>query len=104
MYSSPAVGGGRGRPPRSRGTVPTDHLSHAHAPAVFQEENPGYHRLMSGMVLEGAERDLIEGCRRGERDAFRALFETYQDKIYSIALRFSGDEALAMDIAQDTFL
>ena len=59
---------------------------------------------MSGMVLEGAERDLIEGCRRGERDAYRALFETYQDKIYSIALRFSGDEALAMDIAQDTFL
>src|ERR1039458_2020383 len=70
----------------------------------FREENPGYHRLMSGMVLEGADRELIEGCRRGERDAFRALFETYQDKIYSIALRFSGDEALAMDIAQDTFL
>ena len=44
-------------------------------------------------MLEGAERDLIEGCRRGERDAFRALFETYQDKIYSIALRFSGDSA-----------
>ena len=35
---------------------------------------------------------------------FATLFETYQDKIYSIALRFSGDEALAMDIAQDTFL
>ena len=51
---------------------------------------------MSGMVLEGADRELIEGCRRGERDAFRALFETYQDKIYSIALRFSGDEAQAL--------
>jgi RNA polymerase sigma-70 factor (ECF subfamily) len=59
---------------------------------------------MSWMVLEGSDRELIEGCRRGERDAFRALFETYQDKIYSIALRFSGNEALAMDIAQDTFL
>ena len=59
---------------------------------------------MAWMVLEGSERELIEGCRRGERDAFRALFETYQDRIYSIALRFSGDEALAMDIAQDTFL
>jgi RNA polymerase sigma-70 factor (ECF subfamily) len=56
------------------------------------------------MVLEGAERELIEGCRRGEREAFRVLFEAYQDKIYSVALRFSGDEALAMDIAQDTFL
>jgi RNA polymerase sigma-70 factor (ECF subfamily) len=59
---------------------------------------------MSWMVLEGSDRELIEGCRRGERDAFRTLFETYKDKIYSIALRFSGDEALAMDIAQDTFL
>jgi len=56
------------------------------------------------MVLEGSDRELIEACRRGERDAFRALFETYQDKIYSIALRFSSDEALAMDIAQETFL
>jgi RNA polymerase sigma-70 factor (ECF subfamily) len=59
---------------------------------------------MTWMVLEGSDRELIEACRRGERDAFRALFETYQDKIYSVALRFSGDEALAMDIAQDTFL
>src|ERR1039457_5252607 len=50
---------------------------------IFREENSGYDRLMTGMVLQGADRDLIEGCRRGERDAFRALFETYQDKIYS---------------------
>src|SRR5689334_1739319 len=56
------------------------------------------------MVLEGSDRELIEACRRGERDAFRALFEAYKDKVYSIALRFSGDEALAMDIAQDVFL
>jgi RNA polymerase sigma-70 factor, ECF subfamily len=56
------------------------------------------------MVLETAEPELIEACRRGERDAFRALFEAHKDKVYSIALRYSGDETLAMDIAQDTFL
>ncbi len=56
------------------------------------------------MVLESTDRELVEGCRRGEREAFRVLFETYKDKIYSIALRFSGDQTLAMDIAQDTFL
>jgi RNA polymerase sigma-70 factor (ECF subfamily) len=55
-------------------------------------------------VLEVKQRDLIAACRRGERDAFRALFESYKDKVYSIALRFSGDESLAMDIAQDVFL
>jgi RNA polymerase sigma-70 factor (ECF subfamily) len=56
------------------------------------------------MVLEGSDREFIDACRRGERDAFRALFEAYKDKIYSIALRFSGNESVAMDIAQDTFL
>lgn len=59
---------------------------------------------MPQTVLERAERDLLERCRRGERDAFRALFETYKGKVYSVALRFSGNEAVAMDIAQDTFL
>jgi RNA polymerase sigma-70 factor (ECF subfamily) len=56
------------------------------------------------MVLDGTERELIESCQRGDRDAFRALFETHKDRVYSIALRYSGDEAAAMDIAQDTFL
>jgi RNA polymerase sigma-70 factor (ECF subfamily) len=59
---------------------------------------------MSGIVRESSDRELVEGCRRGEADAFRVLFETYKDRVYSVALRFSGDEALAMDIAQDTFL
>lgn len=59
---------------------------------------------MAYMVLERSERQLVEACKRGERDAFRELFETYRNKVYSVALRFSGDEAAAMDIAQDTFL
>jgi len=56
------------------------------------------------VALEGGHQKLVESCRRGERDAFRALFEAYKDRVYSIALRFSGDEALAMDIAQDVFV
>jgi RNA polymerase sigma-70 factor (ECF subfamily) len=56
------------------------------------------------MLLEGNDREVIEACRRGERDAFRALFETYQDRVYSIALRYSGDRSLALDIAQEVFL
>ena len=56
------------------------------------------------MVAEGTERELVQACQRGERDAFRVLFEQYKNKVYSIALRFSGDDATAMDIAQDTFL
>jgi RNA polymerase sigma-70 factor, ECF subfamily len=56
------------------------------------------------MVLDGTERELIESCQRGERESFRALFEAHKDKVYSIALRYAGDEAAAMDIAQETFL
>ncbi len=56
------------------------------------------------MVLEGTERELVTACQRGDREAFRALFELHKDRVYSIGLRFSGDPAAAMDIAQDTFL
>jgi RNA polymerase sigma-70 factor, ECF subfamily len=56
------------------------------------------------MVLEGSDRELVQGCQRGETDAFRSLFETYKNRVFSVALRFSGDEAAAMDIAQETFL
>jgi RNA polymerase sigma-70 factor, ECF subfamily len=48
--------------------------------------------------------DLILRCQQGDYDAFAALFAEHKDRIYSIALRFSGDPATAMDIAQDTFL
>ena len=51
-----------------------------------------------------SDRELVEACQRGDRDAFRALFETYKNKVYSIAFRFAGEEATAMDIAQDTFV
>lgn len=56
------------------------------------------------MVLERTESELVAACRRGEQDAFRELFELYKDKVYSVALRFTGQPAEAMDIAQDAFL
>jgi RNA polymerase sigma-70 factor (ECF subfamily) len=56
------------------------------------------------MVLEESDREIIDACRRGESEAFRALFERNKDKVYSIALRYSGDPAVAQDIAQETFL
>jgi RNA polymerase sigma-70 factor, ECF subfamily len=56
------------------------------------------------MVLEGSDRELVAACQRGEPDALRTLFETYKDKLFSIAFRFSGDRSAAMDIAQDAFL
>lgn len=51
-----------------------------------------------------AGRDVIDACRRGEADGFAALFELHRDRVYSIALRFSGDPSVALDITQETFL
>ena len=56
------------------------------------------------MVAQETGRELIEACQRGEREAFRALFEAYKDRVYSLALRFAGEPEAAMDIAQDTFV
>jgi RNA polymerase sigma-70 factor, ECF subfamily len=61
------------------------------------------------MVLPPAEKqetgkELIEACQRGDPEAFRALFEKHKDMVYSVALRYCGDAAIAQDIAQDTFL
>ncbi|HEY7336406.1 MAG TPA: sigma-70 family RNA polymerase sigma factor [Bryobacteraceae bacterium] len=49
--------------------------------------------------------DIVESCRRGDRDAFRALYDAYKDKVYSIALYFfHGDESAASDTTQQVFL
>ena len=48
---------------------------------------------------------IIESCRAGDRDAFRALYDLYKDQVYSIALYFfHGDQALACDVTQQVFL
>jgi len=56
------------------------------------------------LVLDANDREVIEACQRGDSDAFRVLFEAHKDRVYSIALRYSGDPAAAMDIAQESFL
>jgi RNA polymerase sigma-70 factor (ECF subfamily) len=49
--------------------------------------------------------EIIKSCRSGDRDAFRALYDLYKDRVYSIALYFShGDAAAASDITQQVFL
>jgi RNA polymerase sigma-70 factor (ECF subfamily) len=55
-------------------------------------------------VVDGQAEDLVVRCQRGDHQAFSELFATYKDRVYSIALRFSGDPAAATDILQDTFL
>lgn len=57
------------------------------------------------MVERVSGERMIEACRAGDRDAFRLLFETHRDRVYSVALYFfGGDEATASDVTQQVFV
>jgi len=61
--------------------------------------------MVIGLSDPEASADIVEACRRGDLDAFRALYEVYKDKVYSIALYFfNGDQSAAGDITQQVFL
>jgi len=72
------------------------------------EEN-GPNAASNPVVISRKEQDVtpavIDACRRGDRDGFCVLYETYKDKVYSIALYFfHGDAAMAADVTQQVFL
>jgi len=53
----------------------------------------------------GVSPEIIESCRRGDRDALRALYEAHKDRVYSIAFYFfHGDAQTAHDVTQQVFL
>jgi RNA polymerase sigma-70 factor, ECF subfamily len=56
------------------------------------------------MNEQASERRLIEACQRGDRDAFRELFEAHKDRVWTVALRITGDESAARDVTQQVFL
>lgn len=49
--------------------------------------------------------EIIEGCRAGDRDALRVLYDIYKDRVYSLSFYFfHGDESIASDVTQQVFL
>lgn len=49
--------------------------------------------------------EVIESCRRGDRTAFRVVYDAYKDQVYSIALYyFHGNASVASDVTQQVFL
>jgi RNA polymerase sigma-70 factor (ECF subfamily) len=57
--------------------------------------------VMAQQLINGS---VIEACQQGDRDAFQLLFESYKDKVFSIAVYSVGDRALADDVTQQIFL
>ncbi len=50
------------------------------------------------------EREAIEACRRGEREAFDQLVLRYQRDVYRLCYRFVNNHEDANDLAQEVFL
>ncbi|MGH7672595.1 MAG: RNA polymerase sigma factor, partial [Gemmatimonadales bacterium] len=50
------------------------------------------------------ERDLISRVRAGDGVAARALYDAHVDRVYRLAYRLAGDDALARDFTQETFI
>jgi len=60
------------------------------------------HARMAEQLIDGR---VIEACQQGDREAFHILFETYKDKVFSIAVYSSGgDRDVADDVTQQIFL
>ena len=50
------------------------------------------------------EKQLIEGCKRGDRKAQKELYEMYSRKMMGVCLRYIGDRETARDLLQDGFI
>jgi RNA polymerase sigma-70 factor, ECF subfamily len=52
-----------------------------------------------------SDASMLEGCRNGDPNAQRCLFDTYKDRVFSVALGFlKGDRAAAEDVTQEVFV
>ena len=59
-------------------------------------------RPSSGMRED--EREAVEACQRGEREAFDRLVERFQRDIYRLCYRYVNNHEDANDVAQEVFL
>ncbi len=50
------------------------------------------------------DREAVEACRRGEREAFDRLVERYQRHVYRLCYRYVNNHHDANDMAQEVFL
>lgn len=48
--------------------------------------------------------DLLNACRRGDREAFGQLFDVCRDRVYAIACGIVNDRSTAADISQEVFM
>jgi RNA polymerase sigma-70 factor (ECF subfamily) len=57
-----------------------------------------------GEAEDAADRELVERSRKGDNEAFRAIFERYKRRAYALALGVVHNKDAALDVVQEAFL
>src|SRR5215471_17262358 len=57
-----------------------------------------------GVTEAPNEAELLVACQKGDSQAFRSLFDSHKDRVYSLACYLSRDEDIANDITQQAFV
>lgn len=61
-------------------------------------------RLTANLPPLTVDEAVLQRARAGEREAFHQLVLAHQARVFSIALRLTGQQTDAEDLAQDTFI
>ena len=56
------------------------------------------------MRKEMEEQELAEHCKRGDRAAYKELYERYAGRLLNVCLRYTGNRDVAEDLLHDGFL
>jgi RNA polymerase sigma-70 factor, ECF subfamily len=71
-------------------------------PARVLLVEPGTNHLPPNVRVD--ERDLIQRVLQGDPAAERAFYDAHVDRVYRLAFRMAGDEDLAQEFTQETFI
>jgi RNA polymerase sigma-70 factor (ECF subfamily) len=56
------------------------------------------------MGLEISDKHLVERFQQGDQQAFEQIIERYEQKVWQLAMRLTGDQQDAYDLSQEAFL
>lgn len=60
--------------------------------------------MLLAMVSGPSDVELVRRFKAGDRRAYAEIVRRYQHRVYTLCLRWIGDERTAEDVAQDVFL
>jgi len=55
-------------------------------------------------VTDTETQNLVASCKKGDRRAQKAIFDSLSGKMYALCLRYCGDKTVAQDLLQEGFV